>query len=360
VKTIAAPAMAAIEAGEAIVTGAFEITPWVEQIAIFGHDAEWDYFIDPAIVDADPPEDVVVPSVGFASTGTTPFGNDSGTLTGVINYPIVSAWLPNDSLWLKRDVVLDYDGTLMLSGQIENAVVFYWDDEYAGSFNPTNVQLGGMEVFSVSFAVTAGSHTLKVLCLDETSGGAPGSDNTYFYAIATLATNGAVAAGTPIRLWGGYGPIDIDGATFQGIGARGLAQQNAGAVGGIAQGLTLTVSGVEPAALQLLDADEIKGAPVVLYRMIFAGDGKTLLDAHVFDRGRVDAVDTDETIGGEAMVSVDIESAARGLGRLGGRRRSDSDQRLIDADDGYFKNTSYAGQKTLYWGGKKPTYGGGR
>jgi len=164
--------------------------------------------------------------------------------------------------------------------------------------------------------------------------------------------------GDPIYLWGGYGPIELDGDTYQGIGARAFAQQNAGAVGGVAQGLTLGISGIEPAALEVLDSAEIKSASVVLYRLIFASDGKTLLDAHIFDRGRVDTVEGEETIGGDATISVGVESAARGLGRSGGRRRSDSDQRLIDPDDGYFKNTAYAQMKTLYWGGKRPKHGG--
>ena len=38
--------------------------------------------------------------------------------------------------------------------------------------------------------------------------------------------------------------------------------------------------------------------------------------------------------------------------------RSDADQRLIDASDGFFKNVSFAGEKTLYWGGRKPTRAG--
>lgn len=162
----------------------------------------------------------------------------------------------------------------------------------------------------------------------------------------------------PIRLWGGHGTITFDTdagpQTFIGVGSRALAQQSAGAVGGVAQGLTLALSGVDPAALPLLDADEVKGASVVLYRLIFASDGKTLLDAHVFDRGRVDTVSTDETIGHDAAINLAVESSARGLGRQGARQRADSDQRLIDVDDGYFKNTAYAGQKELYWGGKKP------
>jgi hypothetical protein len=161
--------------------------------------------------------------------------------------------------------------------------------------------------------------------------------------------------GDPILVWGGYGPIDIDGDTYQGLGDRALAQQSAGAVGGVAQGLTLSLSGIEPHALAFLDADEVKAASVVLYRLIFGPDGKTLLDAHVFDRGRVDAVDTDEVIGGEAAINVAVESTARGLGRSGARMRADPDQRLINAADGYFKHTAYAGEKMLYWGGKKPS-----
>jgi hypothetical protein len=162
----------------------------------------------------------------------------------------------------------------------------------------------------------------------------------------------------PIRLWGGYGTLTIDSNVYQGIGDRGLAQQNSGAIGGVAQGVTLTLSGVEPEALALLDADEVKGAAVVIYRLIFAGDGKTLLDAHVFDRGRGDTIEAAETIGAGAAINYAVESTARGLGRSLARMRADFDQRLIDALDGYFKFAAYAVEKALYWGGKKPARAG--
>lgn len=162
-------------------------------------------------------------------------------------------------------------------------------------------------------------------------------------------------AGTPICVWGGHGTLEIGDDTYKGLGDRAFAQQTVGAVGGVAQGLTLGLSGVEPAALAFLDADEVKTASVVIHRLIFAADGKTLLDAHVFDRGRVDTVDTDEVIGGDASIQVAVESTARGLGKSGARMRSDPDQRLINANDGYFKFTAYAGEKMLYWGGRKPT-----
>lgn len=166
--------------------------------------------------------------------------------------------------------------------------------------------------------------------------------------------------GTVIRLWGGYGPITPPslGVEFKGIGDRGLAQRTAGAMGGVAQGLTLTLSGIEPAALELLDPAEVKGASVVVYRFIFGSDGKTLLDASVFERGRGDALTTDYTIGGPASINYAVESAARSLGRSGARQRSDPDQRLINPTDGYFRFAAYAGQKELFWGGKRPSSAG--
>jgi hypothetical protein len=175
----------------------------------------------------------------------------------------------------------------------------------------------------------------------------------------TAIVTGAVAitprsGGAILRFWGGHGPITFGGHAYKGLGDRALVQRTSNAIGGVAQGLTLTLSGIEPAALALLDPDEVKGASNVLYRMIFASDARTLLDAHVFDRGRGDALTTDEVIGGAAAINYAVESAARGLGRSSARLRSDPDQRLIDPNDGYFRNTDFAGEKMLYWAGKRP------
>lgn len=165
-------------------------------------------------------------------------------------------------------------------------------------------------------------------------------------------------AGTVIRLWAGFGKLTIGGNDYQGIGDRVFAQRTSNAIGGIANGLTLTLSAIEPAALALLDASEVQGSSNTIYRLIFGPDGKSLLDAHVFDRGNGDALISDETIGGPAAVNYAVESSARGLGRSGARMRADSDQRLINASDGYFRNVSYAGQKMLYWGGQIPANAG--
>ena len=167
-----------------------------------------------------------------------------------------------------------------------------------------------------------------------------------------------IACDPPLRVWGGPWPLEIEGAEYLGVGDRGLVQVDGAGLGAAAQGLTLELSGVDPANLELLDADEVRFAPVVLRALVFNGSGTDLLDAQVLRRGRVDQIVTEETVGGTAVVRALVEGAARGLGRSGSRMRADADQRLIDPADGGMRHVSYAAQKVLYWGGKPPAQAG--
>lgn len=173
----------------------------------------------------------------------------------------------------------------------------------------------------------------------------------------TAIVGGSIEIGTdpPVRVWSGHGTLTIDGEDYVGIGDRALAQVTGAAIGGAAQGLTLSLSGVDPDVIPLLDADELRGASCVIRRLIADSSGTVLLDAPIFSRGRIDAAPTEETIGGEATIAVAVEGAARGLGRRGGRMRTDADRRLIKPSDGGMKRVSYAGEVVLYWGGQRPS-----
>jgi hypothetical protein len=187
----------------------------------------------------------------------------------------------------------------------------------------------------------------------------PTTDNSGGLSIRVEQGTYVAGQGDPIRLWGGYGdadlPSDAGTSTFKGIGDRGLGQQISAAIGGTAQNLTLTLSGIEPAALALLDPSEVKGASAVVRILFFDSAGKTLLGAYVYTRGRVDELKTSEVVGGPASIQLAIEGAARGLGRKGARLRSDADQRLVNPTDGFYRVVSAAPKKTLSWGGKKPS-----
>jgi len=180
-------------------------------------------------------------------------------------------------------------------------------------------------------------------------------------AKAAIERGDAITAGAveilcdpPIRVWGGYGTITIDGEDFDGIGDRGLASVSGSAIGGAEQNITLSLSGVEPDVLETFNAALLRRAITVVRRLIFDSSGTQLLHSEVFTRGRLDQIPVEETPGGTSTITASVETAARGLGRRGGRMRTDADQRLIKATDGGFKAIAYAGQKNLYWGGKKP------
>jgi hypothetical protein len=190
---------------------------------------------------------------------------------------------------------------------------------------------------------------------------APTADNSGGLSIRVERGIPVSGGGSTIRLWGGYGdadlPSDAGTSTFSGIGDRGLIASSTGAIGGTAQNLTLALSGIEPAALEVLNPDEVRDASVVVRRLIFDSAGKTLLGAYVFCRGRLDELKTSEMVGGAAAIQLSVEGAARGLGRRGGRARSDADQRLVSSTDGFYRVVSAAPKKTLYWGGKTPSIG---
>lgn len=185
-------------------------------------------------------------------------------------------------------------------------------------------------------------------------------------ALAAMAAGETVVSGAawfggddPIGLWSGDGPlafVDERGVTraFVGIGDRAFASISGGAIGGAEQGQTLKVSGIDPTVRGNLDIQSLRGLPTILWRLVFNGAGTRLLDARVHLRGRIDQAPIEETPDGTSTLSLSIEGAARGQGRRSERMRSDADQRLINPNDSALRRVAYAGQKTIYAGGKPP------
>lgn len=185
-------------------------------------------------------------------------------------------------------------------------------------------------------------------------------------AQAAIAEGTAVSAGavgieclpTPVRVWGGYGDLTLAGDVYRGIGDRGLVQASGGSLGSAEQNITLTLSGIDPEMLELFDATSLRRAPVVIWRVLYDSSCTQLLDAKVYARGRLDRLPVKDVPGGTATIEAVVEGAARGLGRRGGRMRTDADQRLVEAQDEGFKAVAFVGERTLYWGGKPPARGG--
>lgn len=165
----------------------------------------------------------------------------------------------------------------------------------------------------------------------------------------------SIMPGGDVRVWGGYGTITLDSEDYLGIGDRGLVSVTGAAIGDSEQNVALSLSGVEPELLALFDAPALQRSPAKIWLLTFDGPGTSMLDSQVYAVGRLDTISIDETAGATSTIAAQVETAARGLGRSGQRMRTDADQRLIDSSDGGFKAISFAGKKTLYWGGQKPS-----
>ncbi len=180
-------------------------------------------------------------------------------------------------------------------------------------------------------------------------------------ALAALASGDVIMSGTarfglptPALYWGGYGPLVLGGESYLGLGDAGMIDASSGTLGGQEQGATVTLSGIDPDVAAAINPEALRNVTVVIRRLIFNGSGSTLLHEGVWLRGRVDSAPMEETPGGTSIMRLAIEGAARGLGRRLERMRSDADQRLVLASDGFFSRVAFAGEKTIIWGGKPP------
>jgi hypothetical protein len=183
-------------------------------------------------------------------------------------------------------------------------------------------------------------------------------------AAGAVLSVGAVKIATddPFRVWGGHGDLLLDDGdgpeTYVGIGHAGLVSQTGSQLGGTEDSLSLTLSGVDPNIVGMIDAADPRGASVVVWRLLFDVSGQTLLEATVFDRGRVDKITSTDVPGGTATIVCQVETAARGLGRSTGRTTSDADQRMINPADASLSRVTQAGDLSLAWGGKPPARAG--
>jgi hypothetical protein len=350
-KTFSDEALAALQRGDAIVSASVEIIP---SGAIS--------YSTVGIIDLD----AITNAANGATAGLTA-GNDGGFTfdpTEVVRVSLptgqtYTAWSP----WGRPNYVAGHDPLSTDSDGSGSWCYFsVIPDGVAGdvfSFGNVLDMYDGYEAARASFGVQTFTGASSYLFYIDDD---PIADNSGGLSIRVERGIYVAGGGSTIRLWGGYGnadlPSDAGTSTFSGIGDRGLIASSTGAIGGTAQNLTLALSGIEPAALEVLNPDEVRDASVVVRRLIFDSAGKTLLGAYVFCRGRLDELKTSEMVGGAAVIQLSVEGAARGLGRRGGRARSDADQRLVSSTDGFYRVVSAAPKKTLYWGGKTPSIGG--
>ena len=143
--------------------------------------------------------------------------------------------------------------------------------------------------------------------------------------------------------------------TFKGGG--GLLQISAVpvVVGIIVQNVTIELSQIDDRVQQLFRGYDPKQARVELHRgMINPATGRLVSPAVPRFSGFINEVDiTTPKEGDDGGISVVCTSHTQEMTRSNPATRSDADQRLRSATDGFFRHVATIGEQNIYWGQEK-------
>ena len=151
-------------------------------------------------------------------------------------------------------------------------------------------------------------------------------------------------------IWDDIGDIVVSGVTYAGKANRFTVQPAPASYDAAARPAIVTLSGLDEAAVALIDASPWHQRPIVIERAIIATESPAVLHLATEFSGRLDKMLQREKVGESYQLQFHCESAAIENTRSGGRTRSDADQRTRDPDDGFFSFAASAVTTTIDWG----------
>lgn len=174
-------------------------------------------------------------------------------------------------------------------------------------------------------------------------------------AVAALASGAVVIVqmvylefATPIALNASNWNLDWDGTTYRGAAGLGAVSPITDKPGEV-QGITLEMFGDDATvALALDDADVVQDTPCTIRTAVISADSYQILDVEDEWVGRLDTMGTAEDAE-HSIVRVTAESNAVDLLRGTPMFYSDSDQRTVNATDGFFKFVLDQIDKPITW-----------
>lgn len=154
----------------------------------------------------------------------------------------------------------------------------------------------------------------------------------------------------PFCIWDDVGNIAVGGDTYFGAAGRFTAQAATSTKDQSVRNLDVTLSGLDADALALISASNWHQRPILVQRAIIAIGAPQVLNLMPEFSGFLDQAIIRETPGGTSTMIFRCESASRAFDRGNARKRSDADQRLRDASDGFFKFAATAVSRPIEWG----------
>lgn len=152
----------------------------------------------------------------------------------------------------------------------------------------------------------------------------------------------------PVYIWSGMGPIDWNGHTWLGVGTLGSVSAVSEGTTVEARGITLTLSGIDPALLTDVLGEFVPGLPVIVFLGLFNA-GALIASPLVSFSGRMDqpSVDID---GISSAISINCENRLIEMNVAVDRRYTADDQQRDFPGDLGFNFVNAIQEMTLYWG----------
>lgn len=161
--------------------------------------------------------------------------------------------------------------------------------------------------------------------------------------------------GTLYGLWGGAGPLTVDGIAYTGAGTLLEFEAADAGLGLSASPITIRLraqpdSALTPDLLGTIDQYAYKNAPARLSLVYFSRDTGTIVTVLPWWRGYVDVIEHERVAGGDYALVARLEPRSLDHSRTGARMNSDADQRLLDPVDAFFEHAARVPQEKLPYG----------
>jgi hypothetical protein len=185
-----------------------------------------------------------------------------------------------------------------------------------------------------------------------------GLSSTLLAAVAAKTIRPAIFvfmdfASGAVRAWTGKGDFTWGGNTYAGIGSFGGISEVEETGNPVANGLTLTLSGIPSTLLATsLDRTQYRGRRVRVWHGFFnvTGDTAALIDTPVASfAGRMDVMTPTDT-GETSTIALTCENRLVDLERSRERRYTDADMQQLNPGDGSFRYVAGLQDKQFNWG----------
>lgn len=153
----------------------------------------------------------------------------------------------------------------------------------------------------------------------------------------------------PVHAWTGIGPQVWNGHTWLGVGSFGSVSTIEEGSTVTAQGVTLMLTGIDPALLSSTLTEFQVGLPVTIWLALYDDNGELIPDPTISFAGRMDqpTIDVGATT---ATISIACENRLADMNVSVERRYTNEDQRIDYPNDRAFEYVNSIQDVTINWG----------